>query len=228
MNKAYLRKLICEIVEESLPKRETLPPDILDLLEDLKQKMWKRGIPSAHQEAILASLSHSLLKGGWKKSLQQECDPCGCGDPTDNHVDELGGMVTGLKNQVHERKTAPLESEEIFSIHGIDGFDINVLTEFSIYHGTGAADDPTEVIINSIVSQNDFMEADLTNPTAEETKVIQAVKLGVKLLNPSVKEGILVPTGTDMILLNKKMRNYLQTDIHALQESLYEKYARYH
>jgi hypothetical protein len=147
-----------------------------------------------------------------------------------SQVKELGGQISGVKNRPMEERTgrsSPQSSEEILSIRGVDGFDLDVTVEFQVYHGTNSPDDPTEVHIDTIIVENDYLEADLVDLNPEEAKVVNAVKLAVKSLNPSVQPGVLIPKGTDMMEVNKKLRSYLDTDIDKVRENVYEKFARY-
>lgn len=116
MKKSELKQLINEVVQEAmLPPKSTIDPDILELVGQVKEKLQVRLRKSGAynpglEDAILASLTHALIKGGWKKV------PAGYTDHSDPRLHEAQPEGNGnrIANEFSRRldKLTPEEKND--------------------------------------------------------------------------------------------------------------------
>jgi hypothetical protein len=144
-------------------------------------------------------------------------------------LEELGGQVTNFKNRVMDEGNSPdLEADTLFSVNGVDGLDIHIKAEFSIYKGSGRPDDPNDITLDTAIVTENFMDSDLERVDGQandpkEEKIITAIRTAVKLLYPKTPPGVFIPVKVDMLVINEKLHNYLDSSVEALKEELYEK-----
>ena len=108
-------------------------------------------------------------------------------------------------------------------IPGVDGLDVEIEVDYTIYHGTGAADDPSSVnFINVLVTDDVFM-ADIENPLPDERAVIGLIHQAVMKVAPNTPQHVLIPKGLDVLKFNDALDGLLNDNLKDLEDEIYER-----
>lgn len=131
------------------------------------------------------------------------------------------------RHRYDDHSNGQYHSTSTLQIPGIDGLDVEVEVDYTIYKGSGANDDPNSLNFSSIISTEDVHIKDIEVPTPDERAVIGLVHQAVMKIAPKTPPDILIPAELNMELLNDALEGLLNEPISELSDELYQKQFRY-
>lgn len=127
-----------------------------------------------------------------------------------------------IRGKYQEHPQGERHKTTTIGIPGIDGLDVPIEANYTIYQGSGAADDPSAVNFINILVDDDVHLSEIEIPTPEERETIGLVYKAVRKISPATPRDILIPHGLDILELNSALDGLLEENIQNLEEELYK------
>lgn len=107
-------------------------------------------------------------------------------------------------------------------IPGIDGLDVEIEVDYTIYRGSGARDDTSHVNLTNVAVTEDVHLSEVEVPTSDERKVMGLVHQAVMKIAPNTPQDILLPHGLNVLKLNDALDGLLNEVLSELQDEVYQ------